>query len=153
MTWQGSCAVYESSSGSGDSEVIHRWQVVGKIGESEFVAAPYTASGDGVYVRAADYDALAARLAEAERRIDMAIVALKTGMPEYSAHDVIDILTDSATADQQGADTEKAFCRNCCHDYEDHHRGPSSGNYCRHCPCPEYAAPDPKSAAGNPSSV
>jgi hypothetical protein len=47
--------------------VIHRWQVVGKMGESEFVAAPYTASGDGVYVRAADYDALAARLAEAER--------------------------------------------------------------------------------------
>jgi hypothetical protein len=47
--------------------VIHRWQVVGKIGEGELVAAPYTASGDGVYVRAADYDALAARLAEAER--------------------------------------------------------------------------------------
>jgi hypothetical protein len=124
--------------------VIPRWQVVGKMGESEFVAAPYTASGDGVYVRAADYDALAARLAEAERRIDMAIVALKTGMPEYSAHDVIDILTDSATADQQSP------CPQC---------GMTEPTMCRRLDCKLNwgglypVAADPKSAAGNPSSV
>jgi hypothetical protein len=40
--------------------MIPRWQVVGKIGETKFVAAPYTARGDGVYVRATDYDALVA---------------------------------------------------------------------------------------------
>jgi hypothetical protein len=28
----------------------------------------------------------------------------------------------------------------CGHDYAQHHKGPATDDYCRHCPCPEYTA-------------
>jgi hypothetical protein len=41
-----------------------------------------------------------ARLAEAERRIAIALIAIKTGMPEYNMGDVIDILTGADAAEE-----------------------------------------------------
>jgi hypothetical protein len=49
-------------------------------------------------VAAADYDALAARLAEAEQRLAMALIAIRTGMPEYNRVDVTYILTGDISA-------------------------------------------------------
>jgi hypothetical protein len=49
-------------------------------------------------VAAADYDAISARLADAERIIAMALIAIKTGMPEYNRVDVVYILTGDVSA-------------------------------------------------------
>jgi hypothetical protein len=51
-------------------------------------------------VAAADYDAISARLAEAEQRLAMALIAIRTGMPEYNRVDVIDILTGADAAEE-----------------------------------------------------
>ena len=87
-----------------------------------------------------------ARLAEAERLLrDM--LPHVAGYAGLDGEPFTDRIHDFIAADSASDQPEAAYCANCGHDYEQHHKGPVSADYCRHCPCPSWIAADQQTGA------